>query len=300
MDASRFLIVIADDFGIGPETTRGILDLAVRGVVTGTVLLANSPHAEQAVRAWRRRAPHLDMGWHPCLTMDPPVAGVGYVPSLVAPNGCLWPLGQFVPRLLAGLIRSEHIALELEAQYHRYHDLTGAPPVVVNTHQHIALFPPVGRILRRLLAGIRPLPYLRRIREPWQLLRDIPGARLKRTVLSCLGFLDNLAQDRQGFPGNEWLCGITDPPWIRDPAFFTRWVGQVPGRVVELSCHPGHRDDTVLGRDCRPGDGLLERRIDEFRLLAQPEFLAACRSAGFTILAASAWLAGAGRAADAA
>jgi predicted glycoside hydrolase/deacetylase ChbG (UPF0249 family) len=300
MDASRFLIVIADDFGIGPETSRGILDLAARGIVTGTVLLVNSPHAEQGVQEWRRRAGHLDMGWHPCLTMDPPTAGAARVPSLVGPDGCLWPLRHFVPRLFAGLIRSEHIAIELEAQYRRFCELTGGPPVLVNSHQHVALFPPVGRILRSLLAGIRPLPYVRRIREPWQLLRDIPGARIKRIALSSLGLLDTLGQDRLGFPGNEWLCGITDPPWIKDPAFFTRWVSRIPGGVVELSCHPGHHDDTVLGRDCRPGDGLLERRIDEYRLLAQPQFVESCKAAGFTFLAASRWLSGAGRVADAA
>ncbi len=54
MDATRFLVVIADDYGIGPETSRAILELAARKVVTGTVLLVNSPHAEGAVRAWRQ------------------------------------------------------------------------------------------------------------------------------------------------------------------------------------------------------------------------------------------------------
>ena len=49
MDATRFLIVLADDYGIGPETSRGILELAARGVVTGTVLMVNSPHAPEAL-----------------------------------------------------------------------------------------------------------------------------------------------------------------------------------------------------------------------------------------------------------
>jgi predicted glycoside hydrolase/deacetylase ChbG (UPF0249 family) len=300
MDATRYLIVIADDFGIGPETTRGILDLASRGIVTGTVLLVNSPYAEEGVREWRRRAPHLDMGWHPCLTMDRPLAGAERVPSLVGPGGAMWPLSRFLPRLLAGLIQPRHIAIELEAQYRRFLDLVGAPPVVVNSHQHVSLFPPIGRTLRQVLAGCRPLPYFRRVREAWQVLRDVPGARIKRTVLSVLGRVDALAQDRLGFPSNEWLCGITDPKWIKDPAFFTRWISRMPGRVVELSCHPGHHDPTVLGRDCTPGDGLLERRIDEYRLLAQPGFLEACRQGGLTLMSASQWMAGSRRIAHAA
>ena len=95
-----------------------------------------------------------------------------------------------------------------------------------------------------------------------------------------------------GFPGNDWLAGITDPRWVRDPDFFARWLTRVPGRVVELACHPGHPDPTLLGRDCREGDGLLQRRVDELHLLNQPSFAAACRRAGFTLVPPSGLLAG--------
>ena len=38
----RRLVVIADDYGIGPDTSAGILELARKGIVTGSVLLVNS------------------------------------------------------------------------------------------------------------------------------------------------------------------------------------------------------------------------------------------------------------------
>jgi predicted glycoside hydrolase/deacetylase ChbG (UPF0249 family) len=291
MDATRFLIVIADDYGIGPETSRGILELAARGVVTGTVLLVNSPHAADAVRHWRRSGLALEMGWHPCLTMDPPCAGASHVPSLVGPDGCLWPLRQFLPRLLLGRIQPREIEIEFRSQYERFQELVGAPPGLVNAHQHVALFPPVGPILRRVLARCRPLPYMRRVREPWRMLKDVRGALVKRLALTCLGRLEALGQDRMSFPGHDWLAGITDPPWVKDPEFFGRWLEKVPGRVVELACHPGHPDDTLVGRDCRPGDGLAQRRVDELHLLRQPRFLEACRAAGFTRVSPSELLA---------
>src|SRR5947209_16873441 len=89
VDGMRFLVVTADDFGIGPATSRGILDLAARGKVTGTVLLVNSPHAAEAVRDWRRAGGpgRLDLGWHACLTLDRPVLPPRQVPSLVRPDG---------------------------------------------------------------------------------------------------------------------------------------------------------------------------------------------------------------------
>ena len=49
MDAQRYLVVTADDYGIGPATSQGILELALQERVTATVLLVNSPHAESSV-----------------------------------------------------------------------------------------------------------------------------------------------------------------------------------------------------------------------------------------------------------
>src|SRR5439155_22241427 len=90
----RYLLVTADDYGIGPATSQGILDLAVSGVVTGSVLLVNSPYAVDAVQAWRRAGEPMELGWHPCLTLDRPLNSC--VPSLVNAEGRFWPLGGFL------------------------------------------------------------------------------------------------------------------------------------------------------------------------------------------------------------
>jgi predicted glycoside hydrolase/deacetylase ChbG (UPF0249 family) len=283
----RYLVVIADDYGIGPATTQGILDLAVRGLVTGTVLLVNSPYAEEAVRLWRQAGRPMELGWHPCLTMDPPILPARRVPSLVRPDGCLWPLRQFMRRWWRGELCPREIEAELAAQYQRFHDLAGHAPRVINSHQHTQIFAPVGDILLKLLTRARPLPYLRRIKEPYAMLARIPGARLKRTFLSLLGRRHARQQDQYGFPGNQWLAGTTDPRWVEDANFFTRWLTRVPGSLVELACHPGHLDPTLVGRDCTATDGLLKRRVDELHLMLQPSFRQACTQAHFTLVAPS-------------
>lgn len=295
MDASRFLVVVADDYGMGPETSRAILELAGRGVVSGAVLLVNSPYAVEDVRKWRQSGLRLELGWHPSLTLDPPSATAARVPSLVGPDGCMWPLGQFVARLLAGRIAAAELAAELNAQYDRFIELVGQPPTLVNAHQHTAIFPPVGRILLDVLARAPVKPYMRRVREPWPMLKHIAGARFKRGLLSLLGRHYAQMQERLGFPGHDWLAGITDPQWVKDPDFFARWLARVPGRVVELACHPGYYDATLIGRDCGADDGLLQRRVDELHLLKQPNFGAAIRAAGFQLVAPSELTARAGR-----
>lgn len=287
MSGERCLVVMADDYGIGPATSRGILDLAAQGLVTGTVLLVNSPYAEESVRAWKQTDQSLEVGWHPCLTMDPPVAPVQRVPSLIGPDGCLWPLGSFIRRACLGQIRPDEVRTELRAQYGRFHDLLGHPPTVVNSHQHAQVFASVGPVLLEVLGRSKRLPYLRRVREPWSMLARIPGARLKRAFLSALGRRDARRQDQAGFPGNHWLAGITDPPCVEDEEFLVRWLTSVPGTVVELACHPGHHDPTLIGRDCSADDGRLQRRVREYQLLNQPSFVAACQRAQFRLVAPS-------------
>jgi hypothetical protein len=165
--------------------------------------------------------------------------------------------------------------------------MVGRPPALVNSHQHTALFGPVGDILLRVLAHWKATPYLRRVCEPWSMLRRIPGARVKRAVLTFLGRRHARMQDAAGLPGNDWLAGITDPPWVADPEFFVRWLSRVPGRRVELACHPGYWDETLIGRDCGLDDGLLQRRVDELHLLRRPIVLETCCRAGFTLVAPS-------------
>lgn len=287
---ARALMVVADDFGIGPPTSAGILHLARKGVVTGSVMLVNSPYAEEAVAAWRREAMPMDLGWHPNLTLDAPVLPASDVPSLVDGDGRFWPLPRFLKRWLLGRVAPRDVEAEFRAQLGRYLEMVGRPPALVNAHQHIILFPPIGAIVLDVLARQACFPYIRRVREPWHQLLKVRGARVKRTLLTVLGRRQSRRQAARGFPGNDWLAGVTDPPWVRDPLFHSRWFACVPGRAVELVCHPGFEDRTLLGRDCVEGDGLMPWRVDEFTLLDRPDFLAAAARAGFCLRSPTQWM----------
>ncbi len=277
----RQLIVMADDYGIGPETSRGILDLAARGVVTGSVLLVTSPYAEADVAAWRRAGCRPQLGWHPCLTLDAPILPPERVPSLVGPDGRFLRLGRLVKRLLCCGMQPGEVEAEFHAQLRRFRDLVGSPPTLVNSHHHVQVFSPIGAILEQVLATVRPLPYVRRIHEPWRLLAAVPGARVKRAVLSLLGRGGARRQAVAGFPGADWHVGITDPPHVADPDFFARWLRRTPGQVVELCCHPGFFDATLAGRDCTPGDGHQLRRVREHALLRQAGLQGSVRTGRF-------------------
>jgi predicted glycoside hydrolase/deacetylase ChbG (UPF0249 family) len=300
MAHGRRLIVVADDYGIGPATSAGILHLCQLGAVTGTVLLVNSPHAVDAVRAWQSANVDADLGWHPCLTIDRPIAPLERVSSLTLRDGRFPTLGRLMAWLMLGRCRPSEVVIEFRAQLQRFREMTGHWPDVVNSHHHIQIFPIVGAALRWVLREVGIRPYLRRVHEPWATLRHVPGARAKRLFLSSLGSPEANRQHTDGFPGNDFLAGITDPEWVHDPAFFGRWLNHVPGEVVELTCHPGEHDKTIFGRDAKPGDGNVERREQELAMLSNDSFAAAVASAGFELVRPSELLQGTMLLADAA
>ncbi len=288
MDLPRSLVVVADDLGIGPATSHGILHLAELGKVTATVLLVNSRYADHAVHAWRKAGgPSLvDLGWHACLTLDRPVLSARRVPSLVAEDGCFLSLPRFVAHLTVGRLRLEEVRAELQAQYDRFVAMTGRPPALVNGHHHVQVFPGVGRVLLDVLARQQPLPYVRRVRETIPLLAAIPRARWKRALLATLG--GRFVQQQRGFPGNDYLGGISDPHGLtrmhrgKEENLLVRWLARVPGRVVEFVSHPGRLDETLAGRD-----SLGDARVRELELLEQTDLEGVCRSAGFRLSAPS-------------
>ena len=283
----RQLVVVADDFGIGPETDRGILELGIAGRVMSSVVLVNSPHVEAGIAAWNRAGQPLELGWHPALTIDRPILPAECVPSLVDETGLFHPLGRFLRNAIRGRIRENEVFAELAAQLERFVELVGHPPRLVNSHQHASLFAPVTNALHELLRSLPERPFVRRVREPWSTLRRIPGARIKRFVLNRQGRRQARSLERDGFPGCDWLIGITDPVCLHDPAFFSRWLARTPGRTVELMCHPGYEDRTLIGRDCERADDSLFRRVRELELLRSESFLEVVRESGFELVPAS-------------
>lgn len=275
----RQLLVIADDFGIGANTSAGILQLAARGIVTGAALLVNTPAATDAVRRWRQLGAALDLGWRPNLSLDSPLSSAAQVASLVGPDGRFWPLDLFARRWFLGLLDPREIRVELQLQLQRFNDLVGHPPTFVNSHHHVGLFAPVGEIILDVLARLPMKPYVRRIHEPLPVLRAIAGGRCKRALLSWLGGRLCRLQEARGFPGNDYLAGLA---CAENAEIFVRWLRKMPGRVVELMCRPGRLDSTVMGRGAEDEAG-LQQRVNELRWLREPAFLDAVKASGFRL-----------------
>lgn len=254
----RGLVITADDLGLSPGVTRGILEACRDGVVRSASLLVTVPgdaEAAELARAERR----LEVGLHLDLVGGRPVSDATRVRSLVADDGRFHRLDAFTARLFTGRIRPAELALEIRAQADRAVAL-GVPATAWDSHRHVHLMPAVLRVVAPI-ARERGVRWLRRARPPRA------GAALKARLLGLATGLG--APLARGIPGNDWyvdLSSLRQRPDAATVALFAAYGGQ-----GEIGAHPGHPDAALEAT----GDQLILRRHDDLVVLTDPLLRAA-------------------------
>ena len=147
---SRLLIVSADDLGLTDGVCRAVARGFAEGVVTSTSLLAVGRAFGSAVRVLRD-APGLDAGAHLAMVgEDPPLLTSREIPTLVNKQG-RFPLSYrtVLARGFARRIDPEDVRREFTAQLQRIR-AAGVHVSHLDTHQHVHLWPAVGRVVTEL------------------------------------------------------------------------------------------------------------------------------------------------------
>ncbi len=129
MNAQKYLIVNADDFGQSAGINSGIIEAHERGIVTSASLMARWPAALEAA-AYAREHPQLSLGLHVDL-------------GEWAYRGNTWiPLYTVVPADDDKVVRDE-ISRQLAA----FRRLVGKNPSHIDSHQHVHLREPIRSLL---------------------------------------------------------------------------------------------------------------------------------------------------------
>lgn len=136
MRVRRYLVVNADDFGMSPGVSRGIIAAHAQGIVTSTSLMVRPPSAADAV-AMSREYPTLGLGLH----VD--IGEWEYI------DGDWRLIYEVVP-----LLDEAAVADEIHRQYERFRELAGREPTHIDSHQHIHREPPVREHLLALAKRI--------------------------------------------------------------------------------------------------------------------------------------------------
>jgi predicted glycoside hydrolase/deacetylase ChbG (UPF0249 family) len=237
------LIVNADDFGLTPGVSAGILAAHRHGIVTSTTMLVNREVPRDVIAHARDAA--LGMGLHVNLTLGAPLTRGA---SLIDESGA------FVrdARRAAARAKTGDVEREIAAQIERFETLTKHAPTHLDSHHHVGLNTPVREIVldaaRRLGVPVRSQNAAARARAR--------GMRL-RTADHFFG---------ESGPGAYWSIQRVLSQLRALPAGSTEWM-----------THPGWCDAGLAGS--RYG----RQRETELAGLGSPAARAAAMALGITL-----------------
>ena len=223
----KYLIVNADDFGITPRVSEGIITAHKQGIVTSTTVMANMPAAADAIQKAQTEAPDLGLGLHFNLSFGAPVLPAEQVPSLLEADGTFGrSFGQLQAR--APRFQVEHLTAELHAQFDRFVALAGGLPDHMDSHHAITYWHPHAFDVMLRLAAEHGLP----VRSGAYYIEQVPVLRQVYEAVQ---------------PAPRW------PGWIdHEPDFFDDGatlealcsiLNDLEPGVHEFICHPGYPDD---------------------------------------------------------
>ena len=244
------LIINADDFGLTPGVTRGILDAHLNGVVTSTSAMMNSAHIAESLAAAHRDAPNLGVGIHLVLTWGKPVLPSEEVPTLVDEKGYFYKIFQ-----LSGHVRNfdlTEVKSEWQAQIEAF-IATGRRPDHLDSHHHSSyLDPGLFRVMLEL-AQEYGLP----IRLP---------SKPESSSIAIEPFVQILGQLPVRYPLSCITAFYDEGASI---ANLSKIISGIPEGISELMCHPGYTDSELV-----EGSSYTTARETELRILTSKEIKA--------------------------
>jgi predicted glycoside hydrolase/deacetylase ChbG (UPF0249 family) len=262
------VVLCADDYGLAPGVSRGILGLMAGGRLSAVSAMTTTAAWRQWAGPLRAQRDQAAVGLHLNLTTGAPL---GAMPVL-APAGRLPGLGLLLRRLLGGGASvAAEVAAEIERQLDAFEAAFAAPPQFVDGHQHVQVLPIIRAALLRSLAarygGMAPRPWLRDPADAVPaILRRRCGARKGLVVAGLAGGFRRAARaagfdTNEGFSGFSPLQADTSAPLVMQRAF-----SRLGPRPVVM-CHPGHADAAL-----RALDPAVESRAAELAFLGSARF----------------------------
>ena len=258
------LIINADDFGLTPGVTRGILDAHINGVVTSTSAMMNSAYIAASLAAAQQKAPDLGIGVHLVLTSGKPVLSPEKIPTLVDDTGHFYKILQFTE--LVDSLDPADVRNEWQAQIEAF-IASGRRPDHLDSHHHSsyaspALFTAMLELAREYKLPIRLLTKSEESSLKIEALINIRGQHTVRFPQPCI----------TAFYGEGASI-----------ANLSRIISTLPEGVSELMCHPGYADSKLT-----KSSNYNTAREMELRLLTSPEAQAFFENSGVTLVGFSA------------
>ncbi len=233
------LVVNADDFGLTPDVSRGILKAHATGIVTSTSVIGICADPA-AIALALSAAPTLGVGAQLCLVAGTPILGAAAVPSLVTAGGTFPDHAREIYlRWARGDLRGDDVEREFDAQVTRLRD-AGLHLDHLNADRHLGFIPTVGRSVEAV-ARRHKIPGLRMAVERPN-LGWLTEAR-RGAAAAALGTLAWLTRQQLGtLRHGPQTWGYIESGRL-DQIRILEILGRLGPGAHELICHPGDADD---------------------------------------------------------
>jgi predicted glycoside hydrolase/deacetylase ChbG (UPF0249 family) len=259
MTESKRIVLCADDFGLNPGVSRGILKLVQLDRLSAVSCMVNSPFYKSHSQDLATLKHKVQVGLHFNLTE-------GHFLSV--PDKACFSLNELLIKSHLRLVDTSLILKEFTMQLELFTQTLGKIPDFIDGHQHVHQFPLIRQIVleyyeENLKAGNT---YIRSTYPAF----NLPQFRFKGMALALTGGVKlQKALELLSISHNTSFSGIYDfAPSSDYRALFRQWLALIPSGTL-MMCHPGEED-------LEP-DSIAHTREIEMNYFASEEFLKDCQ-----------------------
>ncbi len=261
----KALIINADDFGISSGVNQGIIKAFQDGILTSSTMMVNMGKTSKEASILALKNPRLGIGLHLNLTCGKPILPPDEIPSLVNSRGYFYNLRSLIIKLSLGMISTEDIKSEFDAQIKRLRKW-GIETTHIDSHQHIHVHPKILKVL----VDIAKENKIEKIRYPSQKksINRFPFKQqnIKRILIKYLLKINGKLIFKKKLIVTNHFFGISEMESNNKLEVFKKLLISVKDGITEIMCHPGYCDEQLLKID-----NYTFPREEELQALLSPE-----------------------------
>lgn len=265
MREKKLITLCADDFGLNPGVSQGILKLASMGRLSAVSCMVNMPAFTIYAQELLDLNDRVQIGLHFNLTE-------GNLLSI--PKQPCFSLMELLTRTHLALIKCSFIAQEFTSQLAQFEQVMGRLPDFIDGHQHVHQFPRIRQVIIDL--------YEHQLRQHQTFIRSTyPTISTQRDQFKAkiLAFTGGkalyAALINAEIPHNACFSGIYNfAPHTDYRTLFCSWLHSITEPTL-IMCHPGEYD--------KEPDAIAPTRLIEMNYFSSKEFTQDCTEYGVTL-----------------